>query len=33
MWSSLIHLESSFLQGDKNGLICIHLHSDSQFIQ
>jgi hypothetical protein len=29
-WRFLIHLELSFLQRDKNGLICIFLHADCQ---
>jgi hypothetical protein len=33
MWSSLIHLDLSFVQGDKNGSICILLHDNSQLIQ
>ena len=33
MWSSLIHLDLSFLQGDKNGSICILLHADHQLNQ
>jgi hypothetical protein len=30
MWISLINLDLSFVQGDKNVLICIQLHSDLQ---
>jgi hypothetical protein len=30
MWSSLIHLDLSFVQGDKNGSICILLHDNHQ---
>jgi hypothetical protein len=33
MWSSLIHLYLSFVQGDKNGLIHILLHDISQLCQ
>jgi hypothetical protein len=33
MWRSLIHLDLSFVQGDKNGTICILLHNDSQLSQ
>jgi hypothetical protein len=33
MWSSLIHLDLSFVQGDKNGLICIRLLVDCQLNQ
>jgi hypothetical protein len=33
MWRSLIHLDLSFLQGDKNGLICILLYADIQLKQ
>ena len=33
MWMSLIHLDLSFVQGDKNGLICILLHADHQMNQ
>jgi hypothetical protein len=33
MWRSLIHLDLSFVQGDKNGSICILLHVDYQFNQ
>jgi hypothetical protein len=29
MWRSLIHLDLSFVQGDKNGLIRILLHSNA----
>jgi hypothetical protein len=32
-WSSLIHLELSFVHGDKNGSICILLHSNCQLSQ
>jgi hypothetical protein len=32
MWKSLIHLDLSFVQGDKNGLICILLHANRQLI-
>jgi hypothetical protein len=28
MWRSLIHLDLSFAQGDKNGSICILVHAD-----
>jgi hypothetical protein len=30
MWRSLIHLDLSFIQGDKNGSIFILLHVDHQ---
>jgi hypothetical protein len=30
MWKSLIHLDLCFIGGDKNGTICILLHSDHQ---
>jgi hypothetical protein len=33
MWSSLVHLDLTFLQGDKNGLIFILLHADQQLNQ
>jgi hypothetical protein len=33
MWRSLIHLDLSFVQGDKNGSICILLHVDCQLNQ
>ena len=33
MWSSLIHLDLSFVQGDKNGLIHILLHDNCQLSQ
>jgi hypothetical protein len=33
MWSSLIHLDYSFVQGDKNRSICILLHDNSQLCQ
>jgi len=33
MWRSLIHLDLSFVQDDKNGLICILLHADHQLNQ
>jgi hypothetical protein len=33
MWSSLIHLDLSFIQGDKNGSIHIPLHTNSQLTQ
>jgi hypothetical protein len=33
MWRSLIHLDLNFVQGNKNGLICILLHTDHQFNQ
>jgi hypothetical protein len=33
MWSSLIHLDFSFVQGDKNGSVCILLHVDLQLNQ
>ena len=33
MWRSLIHLDLSFVQGDKNGSICILLHADHQLNQ
>jgi hypothetical protein len=32
-WSSLIHLDLSFVQGHKNGFICIFLHNDLQLNQ
>jgi hypothetical protein len=32
-WSSLIHLELTLLQGDRNGSIGILLHNNSQFCQ
>jgi hypothetical protein len=33
MWSSLIHLDLSFVQGDKNGSIYILLHANCQLSQ
>ena len=33
MWSSLIHLDFSFVQGDKNGSIPILLHDNCQVCQ
>jgi hypothetical protein len=33
MWTSLINLNLSFVQGDKNGSICIFLHVDIQLNQ
>ena len=33
MWRFLIYLDLSFLQGDKNGSICILLHADHQLNQ
>ena len=33
MWRSLINVELSILQGDKNGLMCILLHADFQLNQ
>jgi hypothetical protein len=33
MWRSLIHLDLSFVQGDKNGSICILLHDNCQLCQ
>ena len=33
MWSSLIHLDLSFVQGDKNGSICLLLHDNRQLNQ
>jgi hypothetical protein len=33
VWSYLIHLDLSFVQGDKNGSICIILHDTFQFTQ
>ena len=33
MWRSLIHLDLSFVQGDKNGLICLLLHANCQLNQ
>jgi hypothetical protein len=30
MWRSLIHLDLSFVQGDKDGSICILLQTDHQ---
>jgi hypothetical protein len=30
MWSSLIHLDLTLAQGDKNGSICILLHDNCQ---
>ena len=33
MWSSLIHLDLSFVQGDKNGSIHILLHDNCQLCQ
>jgi len=33
MWRSLFHLDLSFVQGDKNGSICILLHDDLQLNQ
>ena len=32
-WRSLIHLDLSFVQGDKNGSICILLHADCEVNQ
>ena len=32
-WRSLIHLDLSFVQGDKNGSICILLHADCELNQ
>jgi hypothetical protein len=33
MWRSLIHLDLNFVQGDKNGSICILLYADLQLNQ
>jgi hypothetical protein len=33
MWRPLIHLDLSFLQGDKNGWICIILHDNHHLSQ
>jgi hypothetical protein len=33
MWSPLIHLDLSFVQGDRNGSICILLHANCQLIK
>jgi hypothetical protein len=33
MWNSLFHLDLSFVQGDKNGSICILLHDNRQLWQ
>jgi hypothetical protein len=33
IWSSLIHLDSTFVSGDKNGSIHIHLHDNHQLCQ
>jgi hypothetical protein len=33
MWGSLIHLDLSFVQGDKNGSICILLHDNCHLCQ
>ena len=33
LWKSLIHLDLSFVQGDKNGTIRILLHADRQLNQ
>ena len=33
MWRSLIHLNLSFVQGNKNGSICILLHAELQLNQ
>jgi hypothetical protein len=33
MWSSLTHLDLSFVQGDKNGSICNLLHANQQLSQ
>jgi hypothetical protein len=33
MWSSLIHLDLSFVQGDKNGSISLLLHANCQLCQ
>jgi hypothetical protein len=33
MWQSLIHLDMSFVQGDKNGSICTFLLADHQLNQ
>jgi hypothetical protein len=33
MWRSLIHLDLSFVQGDKNGLIRILLHDNHHLCQ
>ena len=33
MWRSLIHLDLSFLQGDKNRSMCILLHANCQLSQ
>jgi hypothetical protein len=33
MWRSLIHLDLSFVQGDKNGSSCILLHDNRQLSQ
>jgi hypothetical protein len=32
MWRSFIHLDLSFVQGDKNGSICILLHANCQHL-
>jgi hypothetical protein len=33
VWGSLIHLNLSFVQGDKNGSICFLLHANRQLSQ
>jgi hypothetical protein len=33
LWRSLVHQDLSFVQGDKNGLICILLHTELQLNQ
>ncbi|CRH48841.1 Uncharacterised protein [Chlamydia trachomatis] len=33
IWRSLIHLDISFVQGDKNGSICLLLHDNCQLNQ
>ena len=33
IWRSLIHLDISFVQGDKNGSICLLLHDNRQLNQ
>jgi hypothetical protein len=33
MWMSLFHLDLSFVQGDKNGSICILLHANHELKQ
>jgi hypothetical protein len=33
MWSSLIHLDLTLVQGDRNGPICILLHDNRQLCQ